>query len=106
MAAITVETSPDLKFSLRAAVGWQLGDILFLSSNDKNSSVKEKPKLTSREKEIVQLAVDGHTNKEIGEQLYISPNTVKTQLKNIFEKLGVNSRALLERYLETSNELK
>lgn len=69
-----------------------------------NFLVEEKPRLTSREKEIVQLAVDGHTNKEIGERLYISPNTVKTQLKSIFEKLGVNSRALLKRYLETFSE--
>lgn len=60
----------------------------------------EKPRLTVREKEIARLAVDGLTNKEIGEKLYISPNTVKTQLKSIFEKLGVNSRALLRQYLE------
>ncbi|TGE39442.1 helix-turn-helix transcriptional regulator [Desulfosporosinus fructosivorans] len=69
-----------------------------------NFSVEENPRLTSREKEIVQLAVDGHTNKEIGERLYISPNTVKTQLKSIFVKLGVNSRVLLKRYLETLSE--
>lgn len=55
-----------------------------------------KPVLTKREMEIAQLAAEGFSNKEIGERLYISQNTVKTQLKSIFEKLGVNSRFLLK----------
>lgn len=61
-----------------------------------NFSAQEKPRLTDRESQIAQLAADGLTNKEVGERLYISPNTVKTQLKRIFEKLGVNSRTLLK----------
>jgi DNA-binding CsgD family transcriptional regulator len=56
------------------------------------------PGLTGREKEIAQLAAGGLTNREIGERLYISPNTVKTQLKSIFEKLDVNWRTLLRQY--------
>lgn len=59
-----------------------------------------KPKLTEREMEIAELAAVGLTNKEIGERLFISPNTIKTQLKSIFEKLGVNSRALLKQSLD------
>lgn len=59
-----------------------------------------KPKLTDREREIALLVVDGLTNREIAAGLSISENTVKTQLKRIFEKLGVNSRALLTKYLE------
>ena len=63
----------------------------------KNFSAEEKPRLTERETQIAQLAADGLTNKEIGERLYISTNTVKTQLKSIFEKFGINSRALLKK---------
>ncbi|MDF2544399.1 MAG: ATP-dependent transcriptional regulator [Herbinix sp.] len=59
-----------------------------------------KKKLTQREVEIARRAAQGLTNKEIGEMLYVSPNTVKTQLKSIFEKLGVNSRSQLEQYLD------
>ena len=54
-----------------------------------------KPELTQREQEIVVLATEGLTNREIGVELGISENTVKTQLKRIFEKLGIRSRALL-----------
>lgn len=56
----------------------------------------EPPKLTERELEIARLAAEGLTNKEIGARLYISENTVKKQLKRIFEKLGITSRILLK----------
>lgn len=66
-----------------------------------NEHFKEgKPKLTVRETEIARLAVEGFSNKGIGEKLFISQNTVKTQLKSIFEKLEINSRSLLKQYFE------
>lgn len=58
------------------------------------------PKLTGREIEIAEFAAAGLTNKEISEKLFISQNTVKTQLKNIYEKLNINSRNLLKQCLE------
>ncbi|MBP7176275.1 MAG: helix-turn-helix transcriptional regulator [Thermoclostridium sp.] len=61
---------------------------------------EDKPKLTAREEEIAHLAAEGFSNKRIGEKLFISQNTVKTQLKSIFEKLGINSRSLLKQYSE------
>lgn len=61
-----------------------------------------KAKLSERETEIAQLASEGYSNKAIAERLYISQNTVKTQLKSIFEKTGVNSRFLLKRYFEVN----
>ena len=61
---------------------------------------ESKPVLTKREMEIAWLAAEGFSNKEIGERQFISQNTVKTQLKSIFEKLSINSRSLLKPYLE------
>lgn len=60
--------------------------------------LENKPKLTERETEIAKLAAQGFSNKGIGERLFISENTVKTQLKSVFEKLGVNSRSLLTQF--------
>lgn len=51
--------------------------------------------LTKREQEIVQLILSGNSNKEIMKDLYISVNTVKTHISNIFQKTGVKSRGKL-----------
>lgn len=51
--------------------------------------------MTQREREIIALLQKGLTNKQIGQALYISENTVKTQLKKIFAKLGIHSRGVL-----------
>ena len=53
---------------------------------------REKPLLSDREKEIVQLVAQGFRNREIGEKLFISEQTVKNHLHNIFDKLGVSDR--------------
>ncbi|MBC7934796.1 MAG: response regulator transcription factor [Rhizobacter sp.] len=49
--------------------------------------------LTTREAEILKLLVQGLGYKEIGSQLFISPNTAKKHVMNIYQKLHVNSRA-------------
>jgi two-component system, NarL family, nitrate/nitrite response regulator NarL len=57
-----------------------------------------KPLVSNREKEIVQLVVQGFHNKEIGVRLLISEQTVKNHLHNIFDKLGVSDRLELALY--------
>lgn len=54
--------------------------------------------LTPRELEVLRLIVAGHTNREVGEQLFISAATVARHLANIYSKLGVDSRAKITAY--------
>lgn len=61
---------------------------------------EDRPQLTERETEIARLASEGFSNKQIGEKLFISENTVKKHLKGVFEKLGVKSRSLLMQHID------
>jgi predicted ATPase/DNA-binding NarL/FixJ family response regulator len=49
--------------------------------------------LTSRELEVLQLLTVGHSNRQVGEKLFISPTTAARHIANIYNKLGVDSRA-------------
>jgi DNA-binding NarL/FixJ family response regulator len=48
--------------------------------------------LTERERAIAALMVDGRSNREIGEQLYLSPETVKAHVARLLRKLGAANR--------------
>jgi DNA-binding NarL/FixJ family response regulator len=54
--------------------------------------VPSAPTLSEREREILALLGRGLTNAEIGEELYLSVNTVKTHVSRVFDKLAVNNR--------------
>lgn len=58
-----------------------------------NAPVHNDYQLTDREKEILSALVQGSDNREIGEKLFISYETVRNHLKHIYEKLHVNSRS-------------
>jgi DNA-binding NarL/FixJ family response regulator len=49
--------------------------------------------LTERQTEMLQLIAEGVSSKEIGAKFFISPSTVKREIRHIFDKLGVNDRA-------------
>lgn len=49
-------------------------------------------RLSEREKELLPLLAHGYTNDEIAQTLHLSPNTIKTHLKNLFTKLEVTNR--------------
>jgi DNA-binding NarL/FixJ family response regulator len=54
---------------------------------------KVKSPLTTRETEILQLLAKGMNYKVVAKELFLSPHTVKSHIKNIYSKLQVNSRA-------------
>lgn len=57
------------------------------------SAPEERPDLSGRELDVLQLAAKGRTNKEIGADLRISPNTVQKHFTSLFLKLSTSSRS-------------
>jgi DNA-binding CsgD family transcriptional regulator len=51
--------------------------------------------LTEAELRVIRLVMEGLTNPQIAGRLFVSAQTVKTHMKNVFRKLGVSSRAEL-----------
>lgn len=76
----------------------EMGMYRFSSENNivpiikKNIEQKNNVQLTKMEYSILMLIWEGKSNKAISEALFISVNTVKTHVKNTFEKFGVRSR--------------
>lgn len=54
--------------------------------------------LTPREREILQLAAEGHTNSQIAQRLHISPRTVENHRANLLRKLGITNHSELVVY--------
>ncbi|MDH6358148.1 response regulator transcription factor [Parabacteroides sp. PF5-9] len=64
---------------------------LFTQETNNTNPLEGNKELSTRETDVLQLIVKGHTNKEIAERLNISLNTVLTHRKNITSKLGIKT---------------
>jgi len=73
------------------AVGIWLGTSLY-SQKTKTTFDPKLLGLSSREVEVLGLLADGYSNQEIADQLFVSLNTAKTHISNIYSKLNVSRR--------------
>jgi DNA-binding NarL/FixJ family response regulator len=55
-------------------------------------SAEQAPSLTQRERQVLRLLADGLSNEEIGKQLFISPETVRTHVRKAMTKLEADTR--------------
>jgi non-specific serine/threonine protein kinase len=78
--------------SLDAAVAEAL-DVCDASDSSASASAVRLSSLSSRERHVLRLIVDGCTSKEIARALAISVTTVERHITHVYEKLGVHSRA-------------
>jgi DNA-binding CsgD family transcriptional regulator len=81
---------PGLHLGAFAPAGWPDDELSLL---EEDSLTQAFAPLTPREREVLQLAAEGLSGPNIAERLFVSPGTVKTHFKHIYEKLGVRDRA-------------
>jgi DNA-binding CsgD family transcriptional regulator len=74
-------------------------ELLATGERARKRTVDTATHLTAQEAQIAALARNGHSNPEIGAQLFISPHTVDYHLRKVFAKLEIRSRHELERVL-------
>jgi two-component system, NarL family, nitrate/nitrite response regulator NarL len=70
----------------------------FPAAHANGKSNRERAQLSQREREIIVLIAQGYKNKEIAEKMFITEQTVKNHLHNVFDKLGVSDRLELALY--------
>jgi len=68
------------------------------SVGDTKSSRRVIPRLTTRERQVLNLVANGYTSRQIGEKLGISPRTAETHRVNIGRRLGIRNVAQMVRY--------
>ena len=74
------------------ALGAWLGVRLYHQKSHSEKLNTEALNLSKREKEVLELLAEGHSNQEIADKLFVSLNTTKTHISNIYSKLGVSRR--------------
>jgi DNA-binding NarL/FixJ family response regulator len=68
------------------------GNVFHAFANGATECVPKHHELTARELEILQLAASGNSNRRIAERLWVTEQTVKFHLSNVYRKLGVSNR--------------
>lgn len=77
---------------LGAYAGYQLTPALRRAAFEPNQAALDSLGISKREYDVLELLAQGHSNREIARSLYVSPNTVKTHLGNLYGKLEVSRR--------------
>jgi DNA-binding CsgD family transcriptional regulator len=83
------------RMGAQAFAGRAERELLATGEHARKRTVATLGQLTPQETQISRLVAEGHTNREVAAQLFISPSTVEYHLRKAFRKLGVKSRTQL-----------
>jgi DNA-binding NarL/FixJ family response regulator len=97
---------PSLGTLIREIVARNIVTALPASMSDGSLAMSGGDDLTAREREILGLVADGLTNARIGRELWVTEQTVKFHLSNIYRKLAVSNRTEASRYAFTHGMLR
>ena len=75
-------------------------------NGSKPSVLLDSVRMTKRERQVIELISEGHTNKEIAQKLHLSTYTVKSHVHNILEKLALNTRVQIAKFAHDSKNRK
>ena len=96
LAYLTKSASPDeIEKAIHAATNNQMTISVSNYSSATLPSDSNAPIITRREKEVLQLIAEGHTNKEIADKLFVSQSTVDSHRKNLLAKFNAQNTASL-----------
>ncbi len=73
-------------------LGIWIGVIIYQRKSLSGQFANKKLGLSQREMEVLELLAEGYSNKEIGDKLFVSLNTIKTHISSIYQKLNVQRR--------------
>jgi DNA-binding CsgD family transcriptional regulator len=79
------------------------GDLQRIINRHRGLAGTGDPVLSAAERRVVTLVIEGCTNAEIAQQLFLSVKTVETHLARIYRRFGVKSRLQLVRYCESND---
>jgi DNA-binding NarL/FixJ family response regulator len=87
-------------YSKRVYLSPEIAHVAVNAFKQRSCEIAQRPAsvLSSREREILQMLVEGNKVSEIGDQLFISPKTVESHRRNIYEKINVSKSVDLIRY--------
>jgi DNA-binding CsgD family transcriptional regulator/Flp pilus assembly protein TadD len=74
-------------------------DLVAAGARPRRDPIESRSNLTASELRVARLAVEGMTNREIAQALFLTENTIETHLRSIFRKLEIRSRSQLARAL-------
>lgn len=93
-----IHAAQEGKSFLSPSVSKKVIDSLVRSKAEIDSEPRGLNRLSTREREILQLIAEGHTNREIAKQLYVSAKTIEVHKGNIQKKLKITGTAELTKY--------